>query len=496
MSVSGGTVSNITIDGGTLNISGGTVSGITNTSGSLYVSGGTLALFSGTSAGQNLTISKLTGNTTFVINTNVAQNVSDKITIQDSTSSGSNTIIVNYDPSFLTGQTGTGSATFATTQSSSVTFTTAATEYGAYRFMPSISSTDGLNWNITGFTVNSTSNPGTSDPGTSSPGTSSPGTSSPGTSSPGTNGNSLAASETVYSGLDMTSGTMVLWRAENNNLTRRLGELRSSQGQAGEWVRVYRGEQKAESLNNRQVTQQYTAIQGGYDTKHESKDGTWFTGYTIGYFHGNSTLERGEGTGSSVTVGAYASWLGDKGHYLDIIAKQGRLRNSFDSYLNDASATKVSGHYSNWGTSLSAEYGHRQKLQNGWYLEPQAEINLTRITSASYTMSDNTSVHNDSVTSMLGRIGLAIGRDQKKNSYYFKTSLAREFSAHPNVTMASGGLSPVTLEQNLKDTWLEFDIGWTAAYDHNVNSYVELSKTTGGKINTPWQINVGIRKSF
>jgi outer membrane autotransporter protein len=459
LTLSGSTLTNA----GTIDASSGTIIGtITNSgSGALNVSGGNFLLYSGTTAGQTLTISKLTGNANFVINTDVAHNLSDKITIQGSNSIGTNTIKVNYDPSFSTGQFVTGSANFATTQSSGVTFTVLATESGAYQFLPVVVS-DGYNWYITGFAVNG----------------------------------AIGASETVYSGLDSTSGTLSLWRAENNNLTRRLGELRSSQGKAGEWVRVYRGEQKVDGLNSRQVTQQYTAIQGGYDTKHEGKVGAWFTGYAVGYLHADNTLERGTGTGSSVTVGAYASWLGDKGHYLDLIAKQGRLSNSYDSYLNNASATKVSSDYRNWGTSLSAEYGYRKKLQNGWYLEPQAEINLARLSAANYTTSDNTSVHNDRVNSVAGRFGLAIGRDQKKNSYYFKTSLAREFNANPSVSMASGGSSPVTLEQSQKDTWLEFDLGWTSAYDHNVNSYVEVSKTTGGKVNTPWQINVGIRKSF
>jgi len=62
--------------------------------------------------------------------------------------------------------------------------------------------------------------------------------------------------------------------------------------------------------------------------------------------------------------------------------------------------------------------------------------------------------------------------------------------------MSSSGLSGVTLSQNLKASWLEFDLGWIAALDRNVNSYVEISRTTGGILNTPWLINMGIRKSF
>lgn len=458
MNVTGGTVSSGTAieSGATMSVSGGTISGAIVNNGTLAVSGGNFLLAGGNTTGRSLTISQLTGNAHFVINTDVAHNLADTITINDSTSHGTNTVKVNYDPSFLTGQAVTGTATFATTASGNVTFQATATDYGAYQFTP-ILAVNGTTWSITGFTSNA------------------------------------GPSQTVHSGLHTATGNLAQWRVENNNLTRRLGELRSSQGQAGEWFRVYRGKQET---SDSQLSQQYMAIQGGYDTKHEKKGGAWFTGYTVGYLHGDNTLERGSGTGSSVTLGAYASWLGESGDYLDLIAKQGRLRNSFDSYLNNASATKVSGSYANWGTSLSAEYGHRQKLQNAWYLEPQAEINLARITSASYITSDGTSAYAAGVNSVIGRAGIAIGRDEKKYSFYIKTSLARELKANPKITMESGGFPGITLGQSLKDTWLEYDLGWTAAYNKNVNSYVEISRTTGGLLNTPWQFNVGIRKSF
>ena len=62
--------------------------------------------------------------------------------------------------------------------------------------------------------------------------------------------------------------------------------------------------------------------------------------------------------------------------------------------------------------------------------------------------------------------------------------------------MSSVGSSGVALSQDVKDTWLEFDVGGSRTLDRNVNSYVEFSRTTGGILNTPWQINVGIRQSF
>lgn len=74
--------------------------------------------------------------------------------------------------------------------------------------------------------------------------------------------------------------------------------------------------------------------------------------------------------------------------------------------------------------------------------------------------------------------------------------MVREFSANAEVTMSTGNLSPITLEQNIKENWLEFAIGMTSVIDKKTSVYLELDKTTGDKTKTPWLFNVGIRKSF
>lgn len=72
----------------------------------------------------------------------------------------------------------------------------------------------------------------------------------------------------------------------------------------------------------------------------------------------------------------YGTWLGDAGHYADIVLKQGRLSNDFDVYT---SAGHTSGDYDAWGTSLSGEYGKKILLENDWYVTPQAQLTLMRI---------------------------------------------------------------------------------------------------------------------
>lgn len=460
-------------------VSGGTVALRREGNAWLYdmqINGGTILLATTGTIGNDVTLSNPHGSANFVINTDLANNQADHITIEGG--STTNTVKVNYDPGFGQGPSISGSALFATVADGTATFTGIATDSGAYRYTPIISSSQVNNtdspqeaftifsedqnqvlWYITGLSGG-------------------------------------GASETMYTAHDAVANTLTLWRDENNHLIRRMGDLRTGSGQTGDWARVYSGEQESNSSNGRHTTQKYTALQGGHDTKQVSDSGTRFTGYTIGYLNADATMERGTGDASSISLGAYSSWFGNKGHFLDLILKQGRLRNNFTSYLQNDENTPVNASYHNWGTSLSAEYGLRKPLSKQWYVEPQAEITFNRITGADFTASDGTSVRQDGLNSVIGRLGVMVGKTVKQNSFYLQASLLREFNAHSDVTMSSGGLTPVTMREDLKETYMEFALGVTTAFNDKTSGYFEASKTTGDKVRTPWLLNAGIRRSF
>jgi outer membrane autotransporter protein len=440
------TIDQAVVNGGTFNLTANTVASLQN---------GTAL---DKTVGHSLTINNLAGAASFIINTDLANNQADQIAITSGTAQ--HTLQVAYDPLYDTGSSLNGVAASFAHVAAGTTFTAVSTEYGAYRYTPTLEAdAQGTNWSITGLTQ-------------------------------------TGSSETAYTASGVAAGNLVLWRWENNSLNSRMGELRNKDVNPGDWFRIYKGEHEMAGLEDRRATQQYTGFQYGHDKVVQMSGRTWRAGYAVGFTDANSTFSRGEGDSSSLSVGAYATWLGDKGHYLDLVVKQGRLSTSYDSYLNNSAQTKVSGSYHNWGTSASAEYGYRKALTGGWYVEPQAEVMLGRVSSANYTASDGTSVNHNAMNSVIGRLGLAAGRSLGNSSLYAKASIFRELSAKSRVTMSTDNMGAVTLKQDLKENWLEFAVGLTRQLQDNTNSYLEISRTTGEKVKAPWRVNLGVRWGF
>ena len=192
-------------------------------------------------------------------------------------------------------------------------------------------------------------------------------------------------SSTMTSMRNIASVAIVSWRQEDSTLSQRLGELRNSKGDQGIWARMSRGEFEYSGA----YKNQYNFFQLGYDKAF----GSWHYGAAISHNDGKTTYDSGKGENKSTSLSLYGTWLGDRGHYTDIVLKQGRLSNEYDNY---AAAGHTHGDYDAWGTSLSGEYGMKVGLDNGWYVTPQAQLTLMRIGGEDYTtktVSKSTRIH-------------------------------------------------------------------------------------------------------
>ena len=291
--------------------------------------------------------------------------------------------------------------------------------------------------------------------------------------------------QTMKAMQNFSETAIVAWRQEDSTLSQRLGELRNSDGGQGVWVRMSRGEFEYDGA----YKNQYNFFQMGYDWA----SGDWHYGAAVSHNDGQTTYAQGDGENRSTSLSLYGTWLGDKGHYADIVLKQGRLSNDFDIYTE---AGHTSGDYDAWGTSLSGEYGMKVALNDGWYVTPQAQLTLMRIGSEDYTTNNGIKVHQDSLESAVGRIGFELGKDiSESGSIYAKASLLHDFAGSADTYLSMKDFAN-SYRQDIGDTWCEAGIGFN--YKTSANSYVyaDVVKTFGGDVDTPWQWNAGMRWTF
>lgn len=284
---------------------------------------------------------------------------------------------------------------------------------------------------------------------------------------------------------NIAATAIVAWRQEDSTLSQRLGELRESDGGQGIWVRMSRGEFEYDG----EYKNQYNFFQMGYDWA----AGSWHYGAAVSHNDGQTTYTHGDGENRSTSLSLYGTWLGDKGHYADIVLKQGRLSNDFDIYTE---AGHTSGDYDAWGTSLSGEYGMKVDLDGGWYVTPQAQFTLMRIGGEDYTTNNGIKVNQDSLESAVGRVGFEVGkRISDSGSIYAKASLLHDFAGSADTYLSYKGLTN-SYHQDIGDTWCEAGIGFNYKTSENSYVYADVVKNFGGDVETPWQWNAGMRWTF
>ena len=299
-------------------------------------------------------------------------------------------------------------------------------------------------------------------------------------------------SELVSGAKSALAASMMQMKADTNDLQRRLGDVRLNSDKHGVWGKYIGG--KSKITDDAYVNQTYNMAQVGYDTLR----GDWTVGGALLYGTSNNDYALGSGSGKTAGLAVYGAKQFKDGRYLDIIGKVNRLKNDFT--VRNTLGTTLSGDYRNTGASLSVEYGKRIKKDNGFYIDPNAELTFSRLSGKSFEARTNTgsTVHidSDAVNSVIGRIGVGIGKESKNSNVFLKAALAHEFSGKMNATYSMTGEPTTGSEVNLKDTWLDLELGGSWSVRPNTYVYGTFTKNFGATVENTWRIDAGIRHNF
>lgn len=272
------------------------------------------------------------------------------------------------------------------------------------------------------------------------------------------------------------------WRHDMNDLMKRMGELRTSPEGIGGWARVYGSEQAHDGIDMKNAS-----VQVGADA---DVDMGWKAGAAFSYTDGSSDMTAGSADHKAYGLAAYGTWLGEGGHFVDLIAKVSRLE-------TDYGIKGTSGSFENNAFSLSAEYGRHFELAGGAFVEPQVEVTWGRIMGDDFLNSEGVRIEQDDFDSLIGRMGVRAGFNfpKDKGLVYARASVLHDFKGESEA-VASLGAKSVRMSDDIGGTWGEFGVGANFRLTPATYTYVDLERTTGGEVSEMWRWNVGVRHVF
>ncbi|WP_158653706.1 autotransporter outer membrane beta-barrel domain-containing protein, partial [Helicobacter cholecystus] len=308
--------------------------------------------------------------------------------------------------------------------------------------------------------------------------------------------------------------------ANFNSLNKRMGELRDNNGAQGAWGRIFGGSLSSDFGVGSKTG--YVTVQAGYDYAFGVGNGASnYLGASLAYSHSSSKTNNltnqytgvtegllgGKLTSNLVEIGIYNAYVQDSGWYNDTIFKFDYISNSFTL---DGTASGHSVSTNNFGVILSDEFGYRFKLgaKQEWYIDPQAELSFGYVNASSYIQNagDNRlEAKAKALINLKGRFGASFGYDFKnftegKNiqaKAYVGIFAESDYVNGGDVTLTENFGGIASLQSSIKsDTRAVMNLGTNIEIKDNTRIYFDFEKSFGGKINTEYQINAGVRYSF
>ena len=333
----------------------------------------------------------LTGSGTFNLNTNIAENKSDKIVVKGTAEGNHKIGVTNQGANVANGkvtlvETNGGNAAFSLTNPNN------RVDLGAYQYFLT---KEGNNWVLAhsknAITPTSPAAPVT--PVTPNKPVVTPNKPVATPTTPVLPSTPLL-SDLANAQVSLRQAQLLLVEDDLSGIHQRIGEVKN--GEKGNvWVRNVNSRQKLAALSTGES--ETSGFKQNVHSLQVGADAAVTDNLRVGGFVGRSQANvdfnghYGDGKVRSNSMGLYAAYLADNGIYVDNIVKYSRL------HANSDLAEKR--HYNAY--TISSELGKRFSLANDWIITPQAQLAWTHISSQE---------HEDSLSSVYSRIGLRVAK--------------------------------------------------------------------------------------
>lgn len=289
----------------------------------------------------------------------------------------------------------------------------------------------------------------------------------------------------------VANAAFALWR-DDDTLLKRLGELRYNQQDDGIWARLVNKHLERDGRHG--FKGNYKTIQVGYDKKKDTADNSsWYYGGAVSHLWGDTDYTDGYGKQKETDLSLYGTNIRPHGHYLDLIARVGRIDSDYTTSYGDH------GEFENWGMSIGAEYGRKKVLGSGWSLEPQAQLTYHYLWGDDYTTSNGAKVSQDNADSLVGRLGFVLGKEFKVGTphagrVYLKASVLHDFLGDTGSRITDD----LTYhdDDDLGDTWYVAGVGTDVYLGSNTRFYFDAERNFNADVKMKYRFNAGLRFGF
>lgn len=280
---------------------------------------------------------------------------------------------------------------------------------------------------------------------------------------------------------------MQIARIESNDLRKRLGDIRSSEGATGVWARYDGGRFSGGEFENK-----FNKVQVGADTALAAYGSR--LGLSFSYTQGDADMSGMSGISADTdaySLAAYGMWFGEAGQFADVIGRVGTVD-------TDLATRTYKTNYDQLMLSLSGEFGWRFDLTDAFYAEPSAELTYTRVDGETFKANGNT-LGIDDYDSMVGRIGATAGLNcsQGRGGVYARFGVAHELMGDGRFTAVNAaGTAADPIEVDGKDTWVEYAVGANFNITKQTYVWADLERTSGAEVDEDWRATIGVRHAF
>ena len=284
------------------------------------------------------------------------------------------------------------------------------------------------------------------------------------------------------------------WRGEVNHLTQRLGDIRVNGSTVGAWARIYGYDNEVNDTVN--IAMKTRSVQAGGDYRLTPN---WVVGGAFSYTDADADFSNGFGKSDAYTLAAYATGYFDCGGFIDVIGRVGRLNSEVSADTLSSMGGVLTGAYDNTALGLSVETGYHWKLNDTFYIEPQAELAYGIVMGDDFTSRTNgVKIEQDNFETLVGRLGARFGAtfNEGRGQIYAHCSVNHDFKGEAEATATPAWGVAQKIGTDFGGTWTSYGLGAQFDLQNQMSFYGSLERSTGSEYDEDFRYSVGMRYNF